>query len=315
MDMNIQTPSNKPTLLITGANGLLGQKLVAQLIEKNTFTILATARGACRLPKHWTGYTYVQMDITDPKQINKIFDQYRPEAAIHCACMTNVDLCESEREACYKQNVGAVGFMVDACEKYHTHLIHLSTDFIFDGKNGPYLEEDKPNPLNYYGHTKLESEKIIQNSAIEWAIVRTGLVYGISYDMSRSNIVLWVKKSLEEGKDLKLVDDQFRTPTLAEDLAEACITIAEKKVIGIFNISGNDFLTPYDMGMETAGFFNLPTSKIKKSDSTTFSQKAVRPLRTGFIIDKAKRELGYNPHSFNEGIALLAKQIKFSLTT
>jgi dTDP-4-dehydrorhamnose reductase len=315
MGMNIQIPSNKPTILITGANGLLGQKLVAQLIERNTFTILATARGVCRLPKQWKGYTYAQMDITDPVQIDQIFLQYKPEVAIHCACMTNVDLCETERESCYKQNVEAVRYMVSACEKIHTRLIHLSTDFIFDGEKGPYLEDDKPNPLNYYGQTKLESEKIIKDSTIEWVIVRTGLVYGISYDMSRSNIVLWVKKSLEEGKELHLVDDQFRTPTLAEDLAEACITIAEKKVKGIFNISGDDFLTPYDMGMETASYFNLPTSKIKKSDSSTFSQKAIRPPKTGFIIDKAKVELGYNPHSFQEGIALLAKQIKFSLTT
>lgn len=313
--MNIQTPSSKPTLLLTGANGLLGQKLVAQLIEENTFNIVATARGACRLPKQWTGYTYVQMDITDPARINHIFLQYPPDVAIHCACMTNVDLCETEQNACYKQNVEAVRFIVSACEKYQTRLIYLSTDFIFDGEKGPYLEDDKPNPLNYYGQTKLESEKIIKNSAIEWVIVRTGLVYGISYDMSRSNIVLWVKNSIEEGKELRLVDDQFRTPTLAEDLAGACITIAVKKVKGIFNISGNEFLTPYDMGMETARYFKLPTSKIKKSDSSTFSQRAKRPLKTGFIIDKAKKELGYTPHSFKEGIALLAKQIKFSLTT
>src|SRR5690606_18166847 len=166
---------------------------------------------------------------------------------------------------------------------------------------------------NYYGETKLISERIIQESKIHWAIVRTGLVYGISYDMSRSNIVLWVKNALENGKELNLVDDQFRTPTLAEDLAEGCILIVEKRATGIYNLSGNDFLTPYDMALETAQFFDLDKSKIKKADSKTFTQRAKRPLKTGFIIDKAIKELNYRPRSFKQGIALLAKQTHFSL--
>lgn len=314
MGTNIQTQMNKPYILITGSNGLLGQKLVAKLIENNSFEILATGRGACRLPKSWNGYTYTQMDITNPLKVNEVFLQYQPKVVIHCACMTNVDRCETERTSCYQQNVEAVSFIVDACERNNTHLIHLSTDFIFDGKEGPYFEDDRPNPLNYYGETKLESEKIIKKSALDWTIVRTGLVYGISYDMSRSNIVLWVKNSLENEKELNLVDDQYRTPTLAEDLAEGCILIAERKATGIYNISGKDFLTPYDMGLETACYFNLNKSKIKKADSSTFTQTAKRPLKTGFVIDKAQRELNYRPRSFKEGIAILAKQIKFSMT-
>lgn len=305
---------NKPTILITGANGLLGQKLVERLIERDTFDVLATGRGKCRLPREWRGYTYSQMDITNQGQVDRVVNDSRPAVVIHCASMTNVDQCETDRDGCFSQNVEAVGFIVQACQRHRSHLIHLSTDFIFDGENGPYDEQGTANPINFYGLTKLESENIVRQSAIDWAIVRTGLVYGISYDMSRSNIVLWVKGALENGKELTLVTDQFRTPTLAEDLAEGCVLIAEQRATGIYNISGNDYLTPYDMALETARYFGLDSSKLHKSDSTQFSQVAKRPLKTGFIIDKAITDLGYSPHSFQEGIELLSKQINYSLT-
>src|SRR5690606_30703777 len=124
---------NKPTILITGANGLLGQKLVERLIAKGSFNILATGRGKCRLPQDWEGYTYVQMDITDKDQIDGVFASYHPSVAIHCASMTNVDQCETERDACFRQNVEAVDNIVKACKPYNTRLIHLSSDFIFVG--------------------------------------------------------------------------------------------------------------------------------------------------------------------------------------
>lgn len=314
MDMNIPYSMNKPYILITGANGLLGQKLVSGLLERETFRVLATGRGKCRLPAGWKGYTYLRMDVTDPIQIEQVIGEFLPQVVIHCASMTNVDRCEVERKSCFEQNVTAVGNMVEACERHGVHLIHLSTDFIFDGESGPYLEDDLPNPINYYGETKLKSEGLIKASSLpQWAIVRTGLVYGISSDMSRSNIILWVRNGLINGEELSLVDDQVRTPTLAEDLAIGCILIAEKGAIGVFNISGSDLLTPYDMAVETASFFNLDASKLKKVDSQTFTQTAKRPLKTGFIIDKANKELGYKPRTLKEGIAILAKQINFDL--
>lgn len=313
MDINMPGRVSKPSILITGANGLLGQKLIDRLRGDTRFNIIATGRGTSRLPRDWKGYTYVHMDITQPEQVSGTFLQYKPDICIHCASMTNVDQCEIDREACYEHNVTAVSYIAQACEKSGTHLIHLSTDFIFDGNDGPYLEDDRPNPINYYGQSKLASEKMVKTSSGDWTIVRTGLVYGISVDMSRSNIVLWVKKALEEGRELNLVDDQIRTPTLAEDLAEGCVLIAEKKATGVFNISGKELLTPYDMAVETAAFFKLDQSKIKKVNSRDFTQTAKRPLKTGFIIDKAVDFLNYRPHSFKEGIAIMAKQINFNL--
>ncbi len=298
----------KKTILITGANGLLGQKLVELLVQESTVDLIATAKGENRLPNS-AGYRYVSLDITNSADIDTVFDTYKPHVVIHTAAMTNVDTCETDQIGCELLNVTAVAYLIEACQKHDTFLCHLSTDFIFDGADGPYTEEAIPNPISVYGESKLRAEKLIEASSIRWAIARTVLVFGIVSDMSRTNIILWVKKSLEEGKQINVVTDQFRTPTLAEDLAMGCWLIAQKEAQGIFNISGSDFLTPYEMAIKTANFYGLPVDLIQQADSSTFSQPAKRPPRTGFILDKARRELGYQPRSFDEGIALMAKQV------
>ena len=294
--------------LITGSNGLLGQKLVNLLQEKNENYWLATARGGNRI-SNLAKEHFATMDISDKQSIQEVFESYKPSVLIHTAAMTQVDDCEAQQEACWLQNVKAVEYLVEACSKYQTFFVHLSTDFIFDGKDGPYSEEAEANPISFYGESKWEAEKILQASNIDWAIARTVLLYGIVEDMSRSNIILWVKKSLEEGKTIKVVDDQWRTPTLAEDLAMGTYLIAKQKAKGIFNISGKDLLTPYQMALATADFFGLDKSLIQRADSSTFSQPAKRPPKTGFLIDKARKILGYEPHSFLEGLALLQKQL------
>ena len=296
-------------ILLTGANGLLGQKLVHLLAGNEAADLVATARGDNRLP-HTTGYTYRTMDITDRQQVLDVVADVRPDVIIHTAAMTNVDQCETEKDACWKQNVSAVEYIAEACAQNDVFLVHVSTDFIFDGAAGPYDETAEPNPISFYGWSKFAAEKVVMHSTIRWAMARTVLVYGIAHDMSRSNIILWVKKSLEDGKTIKVVTDQFRSPTLAEDLAMGCWLIADQRAEGIFNISGRDVLTPYEMAMQTADYFSLNKSLITKADASTFTQPARRPPRTGFIIEKAQTVLGYQPRSFDEGIAMLARQIK-----
>ncbi|AKP50149.1 SDR family oxidoreductase [Cyclobacterium amurskyense] len=311
MDINI-LKSKKPKILITGANGLLGQKIIKEILIEGKYDAIATGRGDCRLPTEWDGYIYEEMDITNLKDVIDVFRVYSPDYVIHAASMTDVDRCEVNRHDCFEQNVTATLNIMKGSELAKSHLIFISTDFIFDGKNGPYDELAKPNPLNYYGKTKIETEIALQDYKYNWAIVRTNLVYGIAHDMSRSNIILWVKKGLEQNKELSLVDDQFRTPTLAEDLANGCLLIVEKNATGVFNISGDELLTPYDMAMMTANFFDLSIEGIKKTDSSIFAQVAARPLKTGLDISKAKNILGFKPKTFKEGIAILAKQIKLA---
>jgi dTDP-4-dehydrorhamnose reductase len=296
-------------ILITGANGLLGYKLVQLLASKSDVTTVATARKKPNdLPE---GIQFFELDITNKTQTLRVVSEAKPDVVIHAAAMTQVDQCETDREKCWSANVDGVANIIAACFKANAHLIHVSTDFIFDGTFGPLDETAIPNPVNYYGESKLAGEKLIQESEIGWAILRTVLVYGVTPDMSRSNIVLWVKKSLEEGKTINVVNDQWRTPTLAEDLAIGCYLAASQKAKGIYHISGREMMTPYDIALATAHFFKLDASLIKPADSSTFTQPAKRPPKTGFIISKAVHDLGYKSHTFTEGLALLASQLKY----
>ena len=294
--------------MLTGSNGLLGQKLVKKLKEDKEVDLIATSRGDNRLSDK-QGYEYYSLDITDEKAVNRAIADLHPDVVINTAAMTNVDACEAEKELCDRLNVLAVQYLVDSCKQHGVHLVHVSTDFIFDGTAGPYREDDKPAPLSYYGLSKLKAEEIVMKSGLDAAIIRTVLVYGIAEDMSRSNIVLWAKGALEKGGPINVVDDQFRSPTLAEDLADGCILAAKKKATGIYNISGKDQLSVLEIVQHVCDFWNLDRSLINAVSSNTLNQPAKRPPVTGFILDKAIRELGYNPHSFVEGLAIVDQQL------
>lgn len=298
-------------ILITGSNGLLGQKLVSLISKDSNYQVIATARGSNRLPSSIIGYTYESLDVTNRDETLEKLSVLKPDYIIHTAAMTNVDECETSQEACWELNVRATETLVEASRLNNIFLLHVSTDFIFDGENGPYDEEAEANPISFYGVSKLAAERMVFKSAnlIRWAVARTVLVYGIAHDMSRTNIVLWVKKSLEDGKTITVVDDQFRSPTLAEDLAMGCFLIIQKEAQGIYNISGKEVITPYEMANKTADYFKLDKSLITLTDSTKFTQTAKRPPRTGLIITKAEKDLGYKPHTFEEGIGVLASQI------
>ena len=296
-------------ILITGSNGLLGQKIVYSLLKSKKADFVATSLGENRLLRK-NGYLYESMDITNSKAIEQVVSKHRPTTIINTAAMTNVDACETEKEKCLKLNVEAVGNLSNICSSHNIHLIHLSTDFIFNGKAGPYKEVDEPDPLSYYGWSKLESEKKMNVSNCPWTIIRTIIVYGIVDNMSRSNVVLWAKNSLETGKEINVVDDQVRAPTLAEDLAEACISAALKKATGIYHVSGKDIMSIYELVQRVADYYNLDKSLIKPIKSESLGQPAKRPPITGFVLDKAYRELDYQPHSFLEGIELMDSQMQ-----
>ncbi len=296
-------------ILITGSNGLLGQKLV-RLFQKNQIPFIATARGENRLsnvPKEH----FISLDIQNANEVKTVFADIDISAVIHTAAMTQVDDCENQKNLCIDLNVNATLYLAEATAQKDAFFVHLSTDFIFDGKDGPYTEEAKPNPLSFYGESKLFSEKVLQYTPkLRYAVARTVLVYGIAEEMSRSNIILWVRKSLSEGKTIQVVNDQWRTPTLAEDLAMGCYLLAKNEKTGVFNISGKDMLTPYDMAVATADFFGLDKDLIVETDGSKFTQTAPRPPKTGFVLDKAMREINYQPHSFVEGLQILREQLE-----
>jgi dTDP-4-dehydrorhamnose reductase len=296
-------------VLVTGSNGLLGQKITERVLQTKDVELIATSKGANRFPVK-DGYTYMELDITDETQLGEVIKSCNPDVVINTAAMTNVDSCEKDKALCRLLNVEALKYLIRICEEQHIHLIHLSTDFIFDGESGPYTEEAEPHPLSYYGNSKLEGENLIRKSSCKWTILRTIIVYGIVDDMSRTNIVLWAKSALEKGETLNVVNDQWRMPTLAEDLAECCLLVAKKGASGIYNASGKDMMSILELVEHVADFWNLNKSLIKPISADTLNQAAKRPKRTGFILDKAMRDLGYQPHTFTEGLALLDSQLK-----
>ncbi|HPF66725.1 MAG TPA: SDR family oxidoreductase [Flavobacteriales bacterium] len=296
-------------ILITGSNGLLGQKLIAALRDDDGTDLIATSRGEDRSTDP-LGDRYRSLDITDKAAVQAVFDEVRPEVVIHTAAMTNVDACELDPGACHLQNVEATRFLVDAARELDSHFIFLSTDFIFDGKAGPYREEDEPAPLSVYGRSKLEGERLVQESGLpRWAIARTIIVFGTAPGLSRSNVVLWAKQALEKGDPIRVVDDQWRMPTLAEDLADGCIRIARQGATGTFHLSGPDGMSILELVERVGAFFGLDTTMVTPVKSDTLGQPARRPPRTGFVLDKARRELGYAPHTFEEGLAILRDQL------
>lgn len=306
-------------ILITGANGFLGYYLVEKLLQKE-FSVIATGKGECRLPAPFrlppkgeatttqsqvidkqNNFIYCPMDFTDPFEVHDVFKQFQPEVVIHAGAMSKPDECELNQWDCYMTNVeGTLSVLLNAAE-YKCHYIFLSTDFIFDGEKGMYKEDDEPNPVNFYGKTKLEAEDAVKEYEYDWTIVRTVLVYGKPYS-GRENILSVVKDKLEKGEEHKVFDDQVRTPTYVEDLAAGIISVIEKRATGVFHLSGKNVLTPYQMACMAADHLHLNRSLIKKVTASEFSQAAKRPLKTGFNIEKARKELEFEPVSFEEGM-------------
>lgn len=289
-------------ILITGANGLLGQHLVKLLLKASTNDVIATSKSEPRFIIQDSRVHYYSLDITDGIAVNLLIEKLQPDTIIHCAALTQVDECEVNPIKAWEVNVTATRFLVDAAKKNNAFFIFVSTDFVFDGMHGPYKEEDTVNPVSYYGSTKVAAEKAVAESGLPFTIVRTCLLYGNILAGSRTNIIAWVKENLEQDKKIKVVSDQWRTPTYIEDLAKGILLAAEKKAVGIFNISGDDFLSPFQMAIATAEFLDLNASLIEKVDASVFTQAAKRPATTGFIIDKAKEILGFEPISFKEGL-------------
>lgn len=291
------------TLLVTGANGMLGRQLIGRLLADRAYRILATGKGLCRLP-FATGerFAYHEMDITDGVSVTDFILNEKPAAIIHAAAMTQPDPCELDPIACWNVNVTATRFIMDAAAAIGSFLIYISTDFVFDGAAGPYRETDMPCPVNYYGSSKLAAEKAVMASPVDSCILRTVLVYGKALSGMRPNLVSWVKDSLEQGTPIKVVCDQWRTPTYVDDLARAVLLALERRPKGIYHVSGNEGMSPYDMALRVAAQMGKDASGISRVDASTFTQPAQRPMRTGFIIEKATRELGFVPRRFDDAL-------------
>ncbi len=291
-------------ILITGANGLVGQTLVNQIMTLPGYELMATSASACKI-RNLDPEQFSQMDITAAGQVKTNFDRFKPDVVIHCAAMTQVDPCELNPDLCDKVNIEGTRLVAKAAEESGARFIYLSTDFVFDGQSGPYTEDDQPNPVSAYGWSKLQGEFITRSLKVPWSIVRTILVYGITPAMNRTNLVTWVRDSLTSRKPIRVVDDQFRMPTLVDDLAEGILRIAGREKTGLYNLSGLEMTSVLDFAIRIARFFDLDESLIFPIHSDSLNQPGRRPVSTGFVLDKSIDELDYSPRNLNEGLAVV----------
>lgn len=286
-------------ILITGSNGLLGQKIVRQL-KKRKIEFIATSKGENRNPD-CDDSRYVSMDICSEDEIAIVFKTYVPTHIIHTAAITNVDACELNPVACFETNVAATEKLFNQTKKIGAHFQLLSTDFIFDGEKGNYKEEDEPNPLSVYARSKVDAERFLLNDTyLNYSIVRTIIVFGVANNLTRTNIVSWAKDALSKGQEMRIIDDQFRAPTWADDLAWACIRICELEKRGVFHISGPETMSIFEIVERVAKFFGLSTKTLVRTNSSALNQPAKRPPKTGFDLTKSRNELGYNPKTLEE---------------
>ena len=289
-------------ILITGANGLLGQALVRRLSQNREFDVLATARDdAPRFDGGSCGYA--PLDVTQPDAVENVFEDFAPNVVINCAAMSNVAECDENRNEAWAVNARAVKRLAKHCNETRARLVQVSSDFVFNGKRGPYDEDARPDPVNYYGRAKLAGENAVREAGrSNWAIVRTVLLYGTGQGLSRSNVVLWMIDELSQGNQLHIVDDQYRTPTHVDDLATGIERLVDREKTGIYHISGRDLVSIYELACTVAEVFDLDASLIEPVSSDFFEDDVDRPPRTGFIVDRAEAELDYDPRSLRDGL-------------
>lgn len=291
-------------ILITGSNGMLGSELCEQLIEMK-LDVYATSLGENRITflESCPNFHFIELDITDSIATRYIIESTMPDVIIHAAAMTQVDDCELNKTKCLSINVEGTKNILHVAEDLNCRFIYISTDFVFSGDDGPYSEGDEAKPVNFYGQSKLLAEELVSQSDAAWSIVRTVLLYGKTEKINRSNFIYWVRDNLQANKPIQVVNDQIRTPTYIPDLVKGIITIAERSIEGVFHLSGNEIITPYQLALKVANKLDLNPTLIQEVDSSTFSQPGKRPLKTGFYIDKARQKLGFIPTSIDNALS------------
>ena len=291
----------KGNVIVTGAHGLLGYNLVTML--KNKFDVIALdvviKKDACV-----DGVHYLKADITNQKEMLKLVKNHHPRYIFNAAAYTNVDGAETDRELCWKINVDGVARLAHVSRVYGCRLVHVSTDYIFNGNTGPYSESDRPEPLGYYGKSKLAGENALIASGANYAIGRTMVLYGYAPGV-RLNFVTWIIEQLRAGKKIRIVDDQIGNPTLASDLAAALIKLAISSKQEVYHLSGSEIIDRYNFALLVAEVFDLNKGLIERIKTADLGQTANRPLNSGFYITKAENELQLKMANAREGIERL----------
>jgi len=283
-------------ILVTGASGLLGSK-VAKLAE-HFFEVI---------PTHNTRSFFkdsTKMDMTNEYEVSQVVVRMKPDLVMHVGAETKVDQCEKNREEAWKVNAEGTRNVAAACGKIDAKLIYVSTDYVFDGGKGFYVESDEPNPVNYYGWTKLKGEQFVRENCQEYVIARTSVLYG--WHSWKTNFASWVIESLRRGEPITVVNDHYNSPTLADNLAEVLLEMGKKDLSGVFHTAGSERINRYDFAVEIARNFDLDANMItpiKMSELKMWIAK--RPRDSSLSIGKAQKQLETKFLNVPEGLKIM----------
>ena len=295
-------------ILICGSNGLLGQRLALMLGSQTEYEVLSTSQERSFVFDDRL-FDFTQLDITKKGDVKSLVSSFHPTVILNAAAASNVDWCEAHREEAWKVNVVGVENLVEAARKVGARLVHVSSDYIFDGNHGPYSEDDKPNPINYFGKSKLASENAVRIGGIPYNIMRTTVLYGAGIRV-RQNFPLWILNNLKAGITIRCVDDQISNPTHVSDLAFAIVKGFELNRDGIYHVCGKDRVSRYEFALRTAEVFNLNAALIQRVKTADLRQEASRPLTSGFVTLKAQTELGLNPMDCPQGLTVFKREMQ-----
>jgi dTDP-4-dehydrorhamnose reductase len=295
-------------ILIAGATGLLGQKLV--IAFRNGFDVTGIGRKALA-PVEADNFSYRSCDITNRAELKSLIQDIQPKSIINAAAYTNVDGCEDNKEECWRANVTGVDNLAAASRTVGAFLAHISTDYVFDGTDGNYSETSSPNPISYYGRSKLAGENAVISAGVEHAVIRTMVLYGTGYNIN-PNFATWLVSALSKGESVRIVEDQFGHPTLVDDLALAVRRIVELQKTGIFHVAGAECVNRYDFAVKLAEVFGFDKRLISRIKTSDLRQKAPRPLNSYFKLDKIRTELGIELSGVEKGLNIFKKQLENS---
>ncbi len=303
------------TLAIVGAGGVLGAKLVEQALERTDDRIYGYTHGtaptiaaASDERVHWQ-----PLDIADGEAVARALEEARPRAVINSAAMTNVDACELHREEAVAANADGPAHLAEICVRIGAALLHVSTDYVFPGDDanpGPYIEDAPVRPVNHYGWTKLEGERAVEricDGRVPWLVARTALVYGY-VPGGRTNFIRWLAQEMRAGRRVKVVNDQYNTPTLADDLAVALLHLLAHGTQGIIHVAGPDLLSRDEWAREIAEYYGLDTGLIDVVTTAELQQRARRPLRSGLRTQRQGALMGVVLRGVGEGIRALSDE-------
>jgi dTDP-4-dehydrorhamnose reductase len=288
-------------VLLTGANGFVAYYIIQTLLQNNV-QVIATTKTTNQLQIQHANLQFLQLDFTNAQQTQQVITQAQPTHIIHAGAISKPDDCEQNQPLAYQINVQGTINILQAAQQINCHVLFISTDFVFNGLTGNYTETNAREAVNYYGQTKILAEDAVMAYTGSYSIARIALVYGKPL-AGRNNIITTVKTHLQNNQPYQVFTDQLRTPTYVQDVATAIQLMLQKNATGIYHISGNHIISPYQMAIETANFLKLDASLIQPVTRDTYTQPALRPLNTTFITNKAVQDLGFVATSFANGLA------------